>query len=325
MNAPPIALLDAAYCLRPADSDAGWRRCRAALRPLPQPPGHVYSASILNGMTARQAVLREAEAPTVVPTDDAVATLRRFFGPAVPVTQVHSACTSGAVALGLAALTVRAQGGVAIAAAHEERSLFNTSGFAALQTLSRGRPRPFTRGRDGFRLAAGVGLAVVGRSADAAVTLTGFAMTNDAHHPTGPHREGDGLRRCIEACLADAGLEPGEVACLKFNAVGTPYSDAAEYKALRAVWGAQLPRLPGYALKPALGHLQGASGLVETVVAARYLQRGLVPPVARADLDDLEFGLGLAAVPRRLDYANVLLLFSGFGGQNACLLLERRV
>ena len=328
MDSPkPIFLAAAAYCRNPRPSLAeGLRDCLSRVACPPERPSRVYLASILEDMAAKQVRFQTARQTAKAPGDFLVPLIHSAWGIRPRVVRVNTACTSGATALALAAHAIRFENqpcGVVIG--YEEKSLFDASGFQVLQTLSRRKTMlPFTRGRDGFTLASAAGVAILSSSPRrGAIRLGGFAVTNDAHHPTGPHREGEGLQRCIRTCLACAGKEPAEVACLKLNGSGTPYSDAAEYQALKAIFGERLPAIPCYALKPRLGHLQGAAGLVETILAARHLARGQVPAMPAALIDDLEFELSLSARTRRLPLANCLLLYSGFGGQNACLLLER--
>jgi len=316
----PIAIVACRYGVGSVPDTAAWE---GVLGQMVAPrPARLYAASILGRMSEREPMLA-GEVPWVAQPDPLARAAERVLGPDVPVTWINSTCTSGAGALGLAALAVAQGAPAALAAAYEEQTRFNQAGFAALRSLAADHPRPFARARDGFRLRPGWGAAWLAPGAADGIRIAGFATTNDAHHPTGPHREGTGLKRCLEDCLAMARIEPPQVACLKLSGSGTPYSDAAEYKALAAVFGDRLPAIPAYVLKSGIGHLQGASGLVESLVAWRYLQSGIVPSVGREIMADLEFPLGFSGAARRLYPRNVLLVFSGFGGQNACLILEK--
>ena len=148
-------------------------------------------------------------------------------------------------------------------------------------------------------------------------------MTNDANHPTGPHREGNGLRRCIEECIRSVRLKPEDISCIKLNGSGSPYSDASEYQALEHVFGQHLKNIPCFCIKSLIGHLQGASGLIETIITVEQMEKGVIPGMPKDVVETLEFELNLADHDREMEGGNCLLLYSGFGGQNACLILEK--
>ncbi|NCC53657.1 MAG: hypothetical protein EOM20_20945, partial [Spartobacteria bacterium] len=206
--------------------------------------------------------------------------------------------------------------------AYEEMSLFHSSGFSALRVLDR-ETRPFAKDRQGFHLAPAIAMARLSRK-DASVRLSAFAISNDAHHPTGPHRTGDGIRQCIESCLQQRHLRPEDIDAIKLNGTGTPYSDEAEYKALSAVFGDRLPSIPAFFFKAKLGHLQGAGGLVESLMTLQALQLNLVPAIPAPVAEQLDFPLNLSSEPREMERRNCLLVYSGIGGHNVCLLMEKR-
>jgi 3-oxoacyl-[acyl-carrier-protein] synthase II len=61
-------------------------------------------------------------------------------------------------------------------------------------------------------------------------------MSSDAHHPTAPPDDGDGVRRVMIAALEDAGLTPGDVQYLNAHATSTPLGDRAEAIAIANVF-----------------------------------------------------------------------------------------
>ncbi|MGO3758561.1 MAG: beta-ketoacyl-[acyl-carrier-protein] synthase family protein, partial [Agrococcus casei] len=78
--------------------------------------------------------------------------------------------------------------------------------------------------------------------------------------------------------------------------------------------------VPITATKSSTGHLLGASGVVEAVIAVQSLRTGLLPPTLNLDLPefDLDFISGTA---RKQQVDTVLSTSFGFGGHNAALLL----
>ncbi len=323
-RAQQVFLAGSAFELRSLGPEAMVRSCLSRLRIPEDPPRRLYLGTILENMTEKQERFksRDAFSPGEEPTLRGL--IRNAFGNTIPLIRVNAACAGGAAALVLASQAILYEDLATVAVlGYDEASALARAGFTSLRTLGHGRMMSFTRARDGFTLAPGCGAMLLTRQPASPIRLRGVAVTNDAHHPTGPHREGAGLKRCIEDCLASAGRDARDVACLRLNGSATRQTDAAEYQALVSVFGPSLRGVPAYVLKPKLNYLQGAAGVVETAIAARLLERGLVPAVPRALVQDLEFDLGLSAQPRRMAGNNCLLLFAGFGGQNVCLLLEK--
>jgi 3-oxoacyl-[acyl-carrier-protein] synthase II len=97
--------------------------------------------------------------------------------------------------------------------------------------------------------------------------------------------------------------------------------DLAEARALGALLEDR--DVPVTAVKGTTGHLVAGSGAVEAVVATLTVARGAVPPVA--GLQRLDPAVTLDVVtgePRTIGPAPALSTSFGFGGANACLVLE---
>lgn len=187
--------------------------------------------------------------------------------------------------------------------------------------------RPFDAGRDGFVLGEGAGALVLesgararARGAHVRGILAGIGVASDAYHPLACLPDGNGASRAITGALQDARLSPADVGYINAHGSGTRLNDAAETAAIRHALGEHAYRVPVSSTKPVSGHLIGASGAVEAIVALLTLEHGLVPPTANyRDPDpecDLDYGAG---VPRSLARSVVLSNSVGFGGVNACL------
>ncbi len=132
----------------------------------------------------------------------------------------------------------------------------------------------------------------------------------------------------VAAALADAGIDPADPADtgidhINAHGTGTPVGDAAELAAFESVFGAAARRIPVTATKSSTGHLLGASGAVEAILAIQTLRTGLIPPTI--NLDDPEFadwdivhGTARDAGPIR----RVLSPSFGFGGHNGAVIFE---
>jgi 3-oxoacyl-[acyl-carrier-protein] synthase II len=210
-----------------------------------------------------------------------------------------------------------------------------TAAFAGMGATSpSGVCRPFDRRRDGFVMGEGAAVLVLEdeerareRGAPILALLSGYGATADAHHLTAPEPSGDGAARAIEAALADAGIEPGQVDYVNAHGTSTPLNDASETEALKRALGPRAHQVPVSSTKSAIGHLLGAAGAVEAAATVLSLERGIAPPTVgweeRDEACDLDYVPGEV---RPLDgNGRPLTAISnsfGFGGHNAVLCME---
>jgi 3-oxoacyl-[acyl-carrier-protein] synthase II len=78
--------------------------------------------------------------------------------------------------------------------------------------------------------------------------------------------------------------------------------------------------LPVTSNKGVIGHLIGAAGAVEAVVALLAATRGLVPPTANHEKCDLPVDV-VAGAARKIEPAPALSTSFAFGGHNAALIV----
>src|SRR5439155_143914 len=192
-----------------------------------------------------------------------------------PGFSVSSACATGAHALGEAKRMIERGDADVVVAGGAESALCGTSraAFARMGATSReGVSRPFDARRDGFVMGEGAGVLVLERADHARArgarlygVLAGYGASNDAFHITQPDEEGRGAVRAMRAALADAGAQPADVGHVNAHGTSTPFNDRIEVAALRDVFAGDPP--PTTATKSAIGHLLGAAGAVEAVVA----------------------------------------------------------
>ncbi|HTJ83100.1 MAG TPA: beta-ketoacyl-[acyl-carrier-protein] synthase family protein, partial [Polyangiaceae bacterium] len=161
------------------------------------------------------------------------------------------------------------------------------------------------------------------RGAKILARVSGYGMTSDGHHLTGPHADGLGLRLAILRALARAGIEPGDVGYINPHATSTPQGDLAEHRALAAVFGDRLASIPISATKSMLGHLLGGAGGVEAAVTVLSLRDQRIHPSLNADELDEGVALDLPKQARAVDLAYALKLSAGFGGHNCALVFGR--
>jgi 3-oxoacyl-[acyl-carrier-protein] synthase II len=219
-----------------------------------------------------------------------------------------------------------------IAGGYDPISEYTCAGFNSLRLVADGPPRPFSRHRQGMNLGEGYAVMVLERADDAQrrgatalAIVAGFGESSDAHHLTQPEPTGEGASRAIDAALRDAGINAAQIDVIAAHATATPQNDAAEVAAYQRIFGNHLPNVPVVAFKSHFGHTLGGAGSVELVMSLMAMGEQIIPPTATVRAEDNEFpGLNLVVdQPRRAAIERTLNVSMGFGGANACVILQR--
>jgi 3-oxoacyl-[acyl-carrier-protein] synthase II len=160
------------------------------------------------------------------------------------------------------------------------------------------------------------------RGATIYAKIHGYATTNDAHHMAAPRPDGAQAARAITEALCDAELPPEAISYVSAHASSTVLNDSTECKAIRLALGDHAEKVAISGTKGLHGHALGATGAMETAIAAMAMREGHLPGTANlnqldpaCDLDIIPPG-GRDATPRY-----ILKNSFGFGGINACLVL----
>jgi 3-oxoacyl-[acyl-carrier-protein] synthase II len=162
------------------------------------------------------------------------------------------------------------------------------------------------------------------RGAAIVCELVGYGANADAHHITAPAPDGEGAARCMRLAIEDARLDPSTIGYVNAHGTSTPYNDANETKALKAVFGDHARRLPVSSTKSMIGHTLGAAGAIEAVVTALAIARGVLPPTINYTTPDPECDLDYVPNQAREVRVDAALSNSfGFGGTNVVLALRR--
>jgi 3-oxoacyl-[acyl-carrier-protein] synthase II len=252
---------------------------------------------------------------------------------------IVSACASGAHAIGEAAEWIRRGDATAVIAGGTEAAItpLGIASFAAMQALSMRNDdvvhasRPFDRGRDGFVIGEGAGILMLEeyeharrRGAEILAEVVGYGATADAGHITAPDPEGDGARRCVSRALERAGARPEDVSYINAHGTSTQLNDAAETRAIKAVFGDAAATTPMSSTKSMTGHLLGAAGAVEAVLCVQAIRDSFVPPTINLLEPDSECDLDYVPNTGRSQRVDLAISTSfGFGGHNACLAIAR--
>lgn len=257
--------------------------------------------------------------------------LAEEFGiPGVP--RIFSnACASGANAIGHAFHEVRRGAAeIAVCGGYDPLSEFVFAGFHSLQALTTELCRPFDRNRSGLALGEGAGVLILeswerarARGARIAGEVVGYGESTDAFHMTRPEPQGRGAEDAMRRALADAGADAGRVGYINAHGTGTPFNDATESAAIRAVFGPAAADVPVSSTKAMIGHLLGGAGAVEGILALLALREKRIPPNIHWETPDPACPLRIVRETLAADGIEIAMSNSfGFGGSNATLLFR---
>ena len=247
---------------------------------------------------------------------------RDHFGLTGMAMAISTACSSSAKVFAAAARQL-ALGTIdaAVVGGVDTLCLTTLYGFASLQLTSKNPCRPYDASRDGISIGEGAAFALLERNTapvSGTVMLLGVGESSDAYHMSSPHPEGLGARMAMEAALRSAGLTPGDIDYINLHGTATPANDAAEGKAVSALFG---DTVPGNSTKGYMGHTLGAAGAIEALICAMALTDGRLPgsPGTGALDPSIPIRYQLHGEDRALRHA--LSNSFGFGGSNCSLVL----
>ncbi len=254
---------------------------------------------------------------------------RHYFGLTGPAVVVSSACSSSAKVFSSARRMIEA--GLidaAVVGGVDSLCLTTLYGFNSLGLISEQACRPYDAQRNGLSIGEAAAFALLERmpqhaqdnlSADA-VLLLGIGESSDAYHMSSPHPDGLGARIAMQDALKMAGLKPSAIDYINLHGTATLSNDAAEGKAVAAVFGHETPCS---STKGATGHTLGAAGGLEAVICALALQHGLLPAGINTQQLDPSIDLDYLQDNRDQAVARVLSNSFGFGGTNCSLIFGR--
>jgi 3-oxoacyl-[acyl-carrier-protein] synthase II len=265
--------------------------------------------------------------------------LSKAFGAKAYSSTIITACAAGAQAIGEASEAIRRGAADVMIAGGTEASIceMGLASFCSIRALSQRNDdparasRPFDGSRDGMVPAEGAAMLILeeleharARGATIYAELAGYGCSSDAYHMVAPDPEGRGAALAIRHALEAAGLPPEAVDYVNAHATSTNAGDAAETKALKAVFGPRARSLTISATKSMIGHSMGASGAIGAVAALMSMRDGCVHPTINQETPDPECDLDYVPNTARDAAIDVAITNSfGFGGQNVVLVFKR--
>ena len=184
--------------------------------------------------------------------------------------------------------------------------------------------RPYDKDRDGFVIAGGGGMLAledydhaVARGARIYAELVGYGVTSDGADMVAP--SGEGAVRCMNMAMANL---TGPIDYLNTHGTSTPLGDVTELKAVREVFGQDVPPLSS--TKALSGHSLGAASVHEAIYCLLMMRDGFIAGSANiGELDPLVEGFPIVRESQAAQLNTVMSNSFGFGGTNAALVFGR--
>jgi nodulation protein E len=255
--------------------------------------------------------------------------LSMLFGIRGHCVAISSACASSAHAIGEAMHFIRSgRCSIVITGGSDASLTFGSlQGWKALQAMAPDMCRPFSIDRKGMVLGEGAATLVLEdeehalkRGAHIYAEVAGAGSTSDASHLTQPNTER--AAAAIRAAHADAQLDAAEPVLFSAHGTGTRLNDRSESLAFRLAYPSSASKHVVIATKSAHGHMLGATGAMEFLIAILALTKKIAPPVLGFLGPDPECDLPLALEPVKLNCHAAISASFAFGGLNSVLVAK---
>ncbi|MCR5625075.1 MAG: beta-ketoacyl-ACP synthase II [Lachnospiraceae bacterium] len=251
---------------------------------------------------------------------------------------ITTACSSGTHSVGDAFREIKHGYSDVVLAGGAESSIckLGMAGFVNLTALTNSDDpktacRPFDANRDGFVMADGAGVLVLEeyehakkRGAKILGEIVGYGSTEDAYHLTAPLPDGAGAARAMELAMEEAGIEPSQVGYINAHGTSTHANDEGESMAIHTAFGEYAKNVKVSSTKSMTGHMLGAAGAVEAIVAVKACEEGFLPPTINYETPDPKCDLDYIpnkGIEQECEYA--LSNSFGFGGHNAVICVKK--
>ena len=250
---------------------------------------------------------------------------------------VVTACASGTNSIGEAFRTIQyGDADVMVAGGCEAAvSPIGISTFDSLTALTSSTDPdrcsiPFDKDRSGFVLGEGAGIVILeelehakARGAKIYAELTGYGCSRDAHHITAPEESGEGPAVAMTNAVKDAGIPMDAVQYINAHGTSTHLNDLVETRAIKKAFGDHAKDIKINSTKSMTGHLLGAAGAIEAIACVKSIEEGYIHRTRGLIESEEELDLDYCKEPCEMDVDVAISNSLGFGGHNACIVLQK--
>ncbi|KQZ15495.1 hypothetical protein ASD44_16605 [Mesorhizobium sp. Root554] len=242
---------------------------------------------------------------------------------------LSSACASSAHAVSEGMHLIRSGRADMVITGGSDASLTYGSlrAWESLQALSPTACRPFSAERDGTAVGEGAATLILEdmesaqkRGARIYAEIAGSGATSDAAHITKPNAER--AAAAVKAAHRDAGLDVNEPILLSAHGTGTILNDRTEAEVFRNVYGDSLNHNRVIATKSSHGHMLGATGAMEFLLAILAIYKKQAPAILNYIRPDEECRLPLVLKAEGIDFRAAMSTSFAFGGLNCALVAK---
>ena len=185
-----------------------------------------------------------------------------------------TACSAGGNSIAMAADTILSgNADVVVAGSVDPLTEMTFMGFNSLMVIAKDTIKPLDQNRGGLIIGEGSGCLILEKESHAKqrgakiyAELAGYALSNDAYHPTQPHPNGDGAVIAMTKALQAANLNSEDISYINVHGTGTQHNDTTELKGLVRVFGDNLKEIPISSSKSMIGHTLGSAGTIEAII-----------------------------------------------------------
>lgn len=243
---------------------------------------------------------------------------------------IPTACAAGNYAIGYAYDLLRmGRAEVMLAGGTDAFSKIAFCGFNRLLAIAPQKCQPFDKNRKGMIVGEGAGVVVLEplenaleRKIEIYAQILGYGLSCDAYHMTAP--DASGIAWAMKKALRDSNIREEEVDYINVHGTGTPANDLAECQAIKEMFGEHAKKLCISSIKSMLGHTMGAASALEAIACCLVVKNDIIPPTINYETPDPACDLDcIPNVCRRKKVKVALNNSSAFGGNNACLVLEK--
>ena len=275
--------------------------------------------------------------PMILP-NMAAANVSRIFGIKGYTSTIITACAAGTQAIGEGfEIIKRGDADVVLAGGCEAGiSQLGLGGFNVIKALTKQNEephkasKPFDANRDGFVPAEGSAILVLetlahalDRGANIYAKISGQGVSSDAYHAVQPDENGDGAARAIQNALMNSGLSAKDIDYINAHGTSTPLNDLAETLAIKKIFG-ENGAPPISSTKSMIGHALGGAGAIEAVASIKSIQSQIIHPTINQETPDPKCNLDYVPnISRKHKIETALSNSFGFGGQNACIIIQK--
>ena len=237
---------------------------------------------------------------------------------------LSNACVSGVLAVSVAQRFIN--DGVyeeVIIVSGDLVSEFILSGFTSFQAISNEPCKPYSTKRKGITIGEAVAsVLVTSKKKKNAIQVLGTGSCNDANHISGPSRTGEGLVMSVRSALNEAKIKTHEIDYISAHGTATNFNDEMEAVAFSRL---KMLETPINSLKGFYGHTLGASGLLESIIGIKSLEKNTL--IGSLGFDELGVSECINVIKKteKKELNIFLKTASGFGGCNTAVIFKKSI